>query len=347
MYTWTVMKAAVIVGKGSVELRDFPNPKVGPEEVLVHMQTCGVCGTDLEKIAGEQITPPILGHEVAGVVEKKGVNVRDIEVGERVIVHHHIACGSCTYCKNGLETLCDEYPKSNLDPCGFAEYFRVPAALVKGGTIYRLPSNVSFEAGSQVEPTACCLRGLRKLNAPAGSTVAVFGAGPVGLTHVQLLRLYGAGVIFVVETLENRRLQALRLGANIVLDPGMKVLQTVLKETNNLGVDYAVVATGNPKALESAVGVVRKGGHVLLFGAPARGALLSLDISRLFLREITLQSSYSTSEVEMKIALDLIEQKRIDPTQMITHRLPLIKVLDAFRIAQGGQAAGKVIVENS
>jgi threonine dehydrogenase-like Zn-dependent dehydrogenase len=154
-------------------------------------------------------------------------------------------------------------------------------------------------------------------------------------------------VIFAVDILENRRLLASRLGANIVLDPGMNVLQTILKQTNNLGVDYAVVATGNPKALESAIGVVRKGGHVLLFGAPARGALLSLDISRLFLREITLQSSYSASEVEMKIALELIEQKRIDPTQMITHRLPLNKLLDAFHVAQGGQTAGKVIVENS
>ncbi len=341
------MKAAVIAGKGRVELREFPIPRIGPEEILVHMQACGICGTDLEKIAGEQITPQVLGHEVAGVVEKRGDNVREVEVGENVAVHHHISCGSCTFCKNGLETLCEEYPKSNLDPCGFAEYFRVPATLVKGGTVHRLPANVSFEEGSQIEPTACCIRGLRKANVRAGSSVAVFGAGPVGLTHVQLLRLYGAGVIFAVDILENRRLLASKLGADIVLDPGMNVLQTVLKQTNNLGVDYAVVATGSPRALESAIGVVRKGGNVLLFGVPARGALLSLDISRLFLREITLQSSYSTSELEMRMALELIEQKRIDPTQMITHRLPLSKVLDAFHVAQDGKTAGKIIIENS
>ncbi|MGA3405921.1 MAG: alcohol dehydrogenase catalytic domain-containing protein [Candidatus Bathyarchaeia archaeon] len=341
------MKAAVIAGKGRVELREFPIPRIGPDEILVHMQTCGICGTDLEKIAGEQITPPVLGHEVAGVVEKRGDNVRDVEVGENVAVHHHISCGSCTFCKNGLETLCEEYPKSNLDPCGFAEYFRVPAPLVKGGAVHRLPANVSFEEGSQVEPTACCIRGLRKANVRAGSSVAVFGVGPVGLTHVQLLRLYGAGVIFAVDILENRRLLASKLGADIVLDPGMNVLQTVLKQTNNLGVDYAVVATGSPRALESAIGVVHKGGNVLMFGVPARGALLSLDIGRLFLREITLQSSYSTSELEMRMALELIEQKRIDPTQMITHRLPLSKVLDAFHVAQDGKTAGKIIIENS
>jgi L-iditol 2-dehydrogenase len=341
------LKAAVITGKGRVELREFPIPKIGPDEILVHMQTCGICGTDLEKIAGEQITPPILGHEVAGIVEKKGDNVRGVEVGERVIVHHHISCGSCTFCKNGLETLCEEYPKGNLDPCGFAEYFRVPASLVKGGTVYRLPSIASFEEGSQVEPTACCLRGLRKADVRAGSSVAVFGVGPVGLTHVQLLRLYGARVIFAVDVLENRRLLASRLGADVALDPGMNVLQTILKQTNNLGVDYAIVATGNPKAIESAIGVVRKGGCVLLFGVPPRGTLLPLDISRLFLREINLLSSYSTSEYEMRMALELVEQKRIDTTQMITHRLPFNKLLDAFHVAQNGRTAGKVIVENS
>jgi len=341
------MKAAVITGKGRVELREYSIPKIGPDEILVHMQTCGICGTDLEKISGEQITPPILGHEVAGVVEKKGDNVRGIEIGERVIVHHHISCGSCTFCKKGLETLCEEYPKSNLDPCGFAEYFRVPAPLVKGGTVYPLPANVSFEEGSQIEPTACCIRGLRKAEVHPGSSVAVFGVGPVGLTHVQLLRLYGAGVIFAVDVLENRRLLASKLGANVVLDPGMNVLQTILKQTNNLGVDYAIVATGNPRALESAIGIVRKGGRVLLFGLPPRGTLLSLDISRLFLREITLQSSYSTSELEMRMALELVEQKRIDTSQMITHRLPLNKLLDAFHVAQNSKTSGKIIIENS
>ena len=311
------------------------------------MRTCGICGTDLEKVAGVEITPPILGHEVTGIVEKRGENVHGIDVGEKVVVHHHISCGYCTFCKNGLETVCDEYSKINLDPCGFAEYFRVPASLVKGGAVYRLPSNMSFEEGSQVEPTACCIRGLDKANIQPASSTVVFGVGPVGLIHVQLLSLYGARVIFAVDVLENRRLLASKLGANYVLDPGVNVLQSVLKETDNLGVDYAIVATGNPRALESALGVVRKGGRVLIFGVPTRGALLSLDIGRLFLREVTLQSSYSASEIEMRRALELIERKRIDATQTITHRFPLNKILDAFHVAQNGKSAGKVIVENS
>ena len=213
--------------------------------------------------------------------------------------------------------------------------------------MYALPSNISFEEGSQVEPTACCIRGLRKVDVRPGSSVVVFGLGPVGLTHVQLLRLYGAGVIFAVDLIENRRHLASKLGANVVIEPGMNALQTILKQTNNLGAEYAIVATGNPKALESAIGIVRKGGRVLLFGAPPRGSLLSLDVSRLFLREITLQSSYSSSELEMKMALELVEQKRVDTTQMITHRMPLDKLVEAFHVAQSGKTAGKIIVENT
>jgi len=340
------MKAAVIIGKGRVELRDCPIPKIGSDDILVHMRACGICGTDLEKVAGEQITPPILGHEATGIVERKGDSVCGIDLGENVIVHHHISCGSCTYCKNGLETLCDDYPRTNLDPCGFAEYFRVPSSLVKGRAVHKLPSSMDHASGCQVEPTACCLRGLRKLGVGAGSSVAVFGVGPIGLTHVQLLRLYGARRIFAIDVLENRRLMASKFGADLVLDPGMNGIQTILKETENLGVEYAVVSTGNPKAVESAISVVRKGGKILLFGAPPRGSRASLDVSRMFLREITLLSSYSATETEMRMALELIERRRIDPSAMITHKLPLGKAVEAFRVAQDGKTAGKVIIEN-
>jgi L-iditol 2-dehydrogenase len=154
-------------------------------------------------------------------------------------------------------------------------------------------------------------------------------------------------VIYAVDLVENRRHLASKLGADVVLDPGMSALQTVLKQTNNLGVDHVIVATGNPKALESALGIVRKGGRVLLFGAPARGSRLSLDLSRLFLRELTLMSSYSSSELEMRMALQLIEHKRIDTTQMLTHRFPLDRLLEAFHVAQNARMAGKIIIMNT
>ncbi|MGA8903934.1 MAG: zinc-dependent dehydrogenase [Candidatus Bathyarchaeia archaeon] len=341
------MKAAVISGKGTVELKESPTPKIGPGDLLVHMRACGVCGTDLEKIHGEHITPPILGHEVAGDIMEIGRGVQGFQKSDRVLVHHHVSCRSCFYCKNGLETLCEAYPKSNLDPCGFADYFRVPSTLVEGGTVYRLPDSMSYDEGSQVEPTACCIRALRKAGVNAGNSVAIFGVGPVGLMHLQLAKTYGAAPIIAIDVLENRRNFAVKLGADEALNPTSDDIPTVVSSmTNGLGVDYAIVATGNLRAIEQAFSSVRKGGKVVLFGAPPRGAQLSLDVSRLFLREIKFESSYSTSETEMRMALDLIEKKRINPSKLITHRFPLARALEAFRLAEKGEGAVKVLVEN-
>jgi len=342
-----MMKAAVISGKGAVELKESPTPKTGPGDLLVQMRACGVCGTDLEKIHGEHITPPILGHEVAGDIADVGEGVRGFQKGDRVLVHHHVSCKNCFFCKNGLETLCEAYPKSNLDPCGFADYFRVPSTLVEGGTVYRLPDSMSYEEGSQVEPTACCIRALRKARVKAGESVAIFGVGPVGLLHVQLTNTYGAAPIIVVDVLENRRDFAVKLGADKALNPTTDDVGKVISSmTDSLGVDYAIVATGNLRAIEQAFSSVRKGGKVVLFGAPARGAQLSLDVSHLFLHEIEFESSYSTSETEMSLALDLIEKKRISPSKLITHRFPLARALEAFRLAEKGEGAVKVVVQN-
>jgi L-iditol 2-dehydrogenase len=341
------MKAVMIAGKGIVEIKDLPKPTIGTGEILVRMRTCGVCGTDIEKFHGDHITPPILGHEVAGEVEEPGSDIQTLRKGDRVIVHHHISCRSCFFCKNGLETLCEAYPKSNLDPCGFAEYFRVPEPLVRGGTVYKLPDSMSFEEGSLVEPTACCIRALRKSGIKAGNSVAVFGVGPVGLTHVQLLKLYGAAPVLAADVLASRREMASKIGADLTLDPGTDdVPMEISNETGGRGADYAIVATGNPKAILQATNSVRKGGKVMLFGAPGRGTLVSLDLSRLFLQEIGIQSSYSTSETEMQMALDLIEAGRIRPSQLITHRVPLERILEALDLAESGKDAVKIIVEN-
>lgn len=341
------MKAAVIASKGIVELRDLPTPTIGASEILVRMRACGICGTDIEKIHGEHITPPILGHEVAGDIEQIGKDVAEFKEGDRIIVHHHISCKTCFYCKNGFETLCEAYPKSNLDPCGFAEYFRVPETLFEGGTVYKIPPQMTYDEGSQIEPTACCIRALRKSGVKAGTSVAIFGVGPVGLTHVELLKLYGATPIYAVDVIESRRNMAAKVGADLTFDPLTDdVPKAIFEGTNGRGADIAIVATGKPKAIQQAIASVRKGGNVVLFGAPARGAMVSLDVSQLFLREIGFQSSYSTSETEMRMALAMITERRIQPSLLITHKLPLERVAEAISLAESGKETVKVIVQN-
>jgi L-iditol 2-dehydrogenase len=218
---------------------------------------------------------------------------------------------------------------------------------VKGGTVYKLPDSMSFEEGSQVEPTACCVRALYKAGVSAGDSVAVFGTGPVGLTHVQLLKCFGATPVYAIDVIKNRRDFATKLGADLAFDPRTDdVPKTISLLTGGLGVDYAIVATANLKAIEAAVATVRKGGVVVLFGAPARGALMSIDMSNLFLREVRLQPSYSTSETEMRIAMSLIENRRIEPAGLISHRFPLSQTVEALDFAHTATDAIKVIIEN-
>ena len=284
---------------------------------------------------------------MAGLVERVGREVDGFSVGDRVAVHHHISCRHCFYCKNGLETLCEEYPKNNLDPCGFAEVFRVPEPLVKGGTVYKLPESVSFEVGSQVEPVACCIRALNKVGLKSGNVCAVFGVGPVGLAHVQLLKCLGAIRVYGIDVIKSRRDYSTKLGADFAFDPQTEdVSGEISQQTEGRGVDLAIVATANPKAIVSAVDTVRKGGTVLLFGVPTRGSLMTLDVSRVFLREMKFQSSYSTSETEMRLALDLIAHERVRPAEIITDRFPLSKIGEAIRRADEGVESAKVIVEN-
>lgn len=341
------MKAASIVQRGNVELKEVPIPAIGAREILVRMRVCGICGTDIEKVRGDHITPPVLGHEVAGEVVDVGRDVAHFAKGDRIIVHHHVSCRRCFYCKNGLETLCESYPKSNLDPCGFAEFFRIPQALVDGGTVYRLPESVTFEEGSQVEPTACCIRGLRKTGIKPGNSAAVFGIGPIGLSYVQLLKLHGAFPICTVDVIEGRLLVAKSLGADVTLNPTRdNPPETIRAATEGRGVDHAIVATSNPKAIEQAIRSVRKGGHVLLFGVPTRGSSLVVGLDDLFLREVSLESSYSTSETEMRMAFEMIKEGRFQSSSLITHRLELNKISEAFRLAESGNQVLKVVVQN-
>jgi len=141
------------------------------------MVACGVCGTDVEKLYGNWVTPPILGHEVVGEIVKVGEEAQCFETGDRVFVHHHVPDQICHHCRKGDFTMCDNFPRTNLYPCGFAEYFRVPEPNVRLGAVLKLPEEVSYEEGVLIEPFACCIRGLIKCGVDPGDSVLVIGAG--------------------------------------------------------------------------------------------------------------------------------------------------------------------------
>ncbi|MEM2964131.1 MAG: zinc-dependent dehydrogenase [Candidatus Bathyarchaeia archaeon] len=340
------MKAVFIKEKSLVEVRDVPVPSLSAGDVLVKMKACGICGTDVEKFLGVHLTPPKLGHEVSGIVEKIGSDaVGELRVGDRVFVHHHVPCYTCHYCRRGDHTMCEMFSKTNLDPCGLAEYFRVPRYNVERGAVLKLPSDVDFDEATLIEPMACCLRGLNKVKVEKGDDVLVIGAGPTGLIITGLLRLFGAGSIISSEVSDHRLEAAGRMGAKILVNPSREnLLDKVYEATDGRGVDLAVVAVGAGKLIEAAADCVRKGGEVLMFGAPPKGELFTYEASKLFIREVSLIPSYSTTEVETNVALRLLEAKQLNLKWLISHRFKLSQASEALKVASEGRETLKVIV---
>ena len=340
------MKTAILKGRRDVQVEDVPLPSIGNGDLLVKMRACGVCGTDVEKMAGEAVTPPMLGHEVVGEIADLGENVATYRKGDRVFVHHHVPCYVCYYCRQGDYTMCEDFSRTSIYPSGFSEFFKVPEINVQRRAVLKLPSDMQYEEAVFIEPMGCCIRALRKLGIRPGDSVAVFGTGATGILHVQLAHLFGASMVIAADISDSRLEVARKLGADYTVNLGdSSSKDTIRSWTEGRGPDCIVVGTGNVRALLDAIETVRKGGRVLLFGAPPRGSQITYDASNLFIREITFLASYSTTELETNMALELLQRRRLSVMPLITHRFPLNKILDALLCAEKGGTCIKPIVQ--
>ena len=338
------MLACFLEAPRKVAVKDVLIPKLAAGDILVRMEASGICGTDLEKIEGQLGPGGILGHEVSGTIEKIADNVTDHKPGERVVAHHHVPCYQCPDCCSGNYTLCNEFKKTNIDPCGFAEYFRVPQYNVSRGAVIPLPPELSFEEGAMIEPASCCIRAIRRANIKQGDNVLVVGLGPTGLTQIQLLRHATTGKIIASDIVEARLRLGKKLGADDTINALEQDVQAHIGNITKDGVDLAIVSTGNEKALSQAFSSVRKGGTILLFGAPSHGASYPLNISELFSRQITLLSSYSCVEAEMEEAIRLVSEKRLDLKSLITDRFKIRDAEKAMEFAKTSKTAIKTII---
>jgi len=343
------MKSAYVSGPSNVEIRNTERPQVGPGDILVQMRACGVCGSDLEKIYGQYSQPSMrLGHEPAGIIVEIGKEVKDFNLGDRVFVHHHVPCYSCHFCLHGNETMCQKYSETNLSPCGLAEEFLVPAWNVAHGGVMKLPDHVSFEEASMIEPLACCIRAWQKIRFKQGDSVAILGAGPTGMMHVMLSKIYGIKDIFCFDINDFRLNFAKRLGiTESFQSTDSQALPKILSRTENRGVDFAIVATGNLNAIIQSVDLVRRGGTIMIFGVPSKEAKISLDVSKLYSKEITITPSYAASENDTRAAFELIKENKIEIKKLITHRFDLSESAKALEYAHQGNDSMKIVVTNS
>src|SRR5579862_1051564 len=294
------MTAAVYRGVNDVRLETVPVPKIGPGELLLRVHTCGVCGTDLKKIAtGSHSAPRIFGHETAGIVAAVGAGVTRFQPGDRVIAFHHIPCRNCYYCKHKTFAQCATYKKvgctAGFEPSGggFAEYVRVMDWIVRAGTVH-IPEDVSYEQACFLEPVNTCLKGIERLAVKAGDTVLVIGQGPIGVILSALARRAGATVI--TSDLYPQRLRIakeLQLGETIDASR-QDVVAEVRKATEGRGADAAILAVGGNSLISTAMEAIRPGGNVMLFAQTVHGET-KIDPAAVCVDEKTLLGSYSAS----------------------------------------------------
>jgi len=340
------MKTASVTEPSVISINEMERPSLNPGDVLVQMQACGICGSDLEKVFGQYGQPSMrLGHEPAGVILDLGSDVVEFKKGDRVFTHHHVPCYDCHLCNHGNETMCPKYYETNLSPCGLSEEYVVPEWNVSHGGVLKLPDSITYEEAAMIEPLACCVRAWKKLSHQEGDSVAIFGVGPTGMMHLLIAQAKKLSKIICFDMNDFRLNFAKKFGITDSInsvDENRK--QKILEHTEGRGVDLAIVATSSLNALNDAIDMVRKGGAIMMFGVPSKGAKIDLDMSVIYSKEITLATSYAASDNDTKEALQLISSGQIDVKQLVTHTYPIQESQKAFEHARSGEHAMKIII---
>lgn len=331
------MKVARTTAGGHLELAEVPEPPIKPGEALIELVYCGLCGTDLYKLADAGRTPgEVLGHEVVGRVIASRAD--SLEPGDRVVAPHHAPCGDCRLCRSGAETMCARFAENLLDPGGFSERLRLKARAVQR-TVRKLDDGLADEAAAFVEPAACVLRGIDRAGLAGGApAVVVIGAGSMGLLHLLVLRaLFPDARIVAVEPDAGRRSTARRLGADTAVPPDA-VADLVDPANPQAGADAVFDTAGGQEAFDLALEATRPGGRVVLFAHAARDAPVTFDINTVFRSERHVIGAYSGSPAEQARVLDLLQEGTLDPAPLVTHRLPLDRAAEAVDLCRRREA---------
>lgn len=343
------MRAAVYRGVNDVRVESVPTPAIEAGELLVKIHTCGICGTDLKKIAtGSHSAPRVFGHEMSGTVVQTGPGVTNFRVGDRVMVFHHIPCGECYYCRFKVYAQCPVYKKvgatAGFEPAGggFAQYIRVMDWIVRKGVV-KIPDQVSFEQASFIEPVNTCLKGVQSLRLTPGETVLVMGQGPIGIILALLSHRAGARVI--TSDLYPQRLKiAASFGIAETLDASQgNTVDAVKALTEGRGADAVIVAVGGNGLIRPAMNAVRPGGRVLLFAQTVHGET-AIDPAAVCMDEKTLLGSYSASVDIQDETVDFVFNGGVDLTGLISHRFPLEQAVAAINLAADPQPDSMKIV---
>lgn len=334
------MQAAVYRGPNDVRIESVPVPELEPGEVLLRVEACGVCGTDLKKVQLGLLPPPrIFGHETAGTIVKVTDDVGEWQVGDRAAVYHHIPDRDSWYSRRKLFAQCERYKQTGVtagfEPAGggYAEYARVMSWIVSDGGLVAIPDAVTAEEATFVEPVNTCLKAIRAMDLDEGDLVLVTGLGSIGLILLQLAVREGAEVV-ASDPLPGRRRRGLDVGAVEVFDPhGDDIVQRCRELSEGRGVDHAVVAASGAPPVRDAIAATRPGAGILLFASTKRGEDVPVDAGELCMSEKRLYGCYSASVDLADEAARIVFDREIELGSLISHRFPLSGTAEAIETA--------------
>ena len=343
------MRAVVYRGVNDLRLETVPVPRINSTELLVKVEACGICPTDLKKIHYGTLPPPrIYGHETAGTIVRLGARVRGFRVGDRVALHHHVPCLDCHACRHNAFAQCAQNKLTGItagfEPAGggYGEYVRVMSFVLPG--VVKIPDRNSFIEGAMQEPVNTVLKAVKKLSLLRGDTVLVAGQGPIGLIFTRLLVLAGMKVV-ASDLMESRLKLARRWGARWTFSPAEpKFADSVWKLTRGRGVDAAVVAVPVDEALAQARELVRGAGQIMLFAHTRRGVHTGVDLASICVDEKDLLGSYAADFRLQREVAQCVFSRQLDVRQLVTHQMPLEQTAAAFELAHRPTADSLKIV---
>ena len=347
------MQAAVYREIDVVRPEIIAVPEIGAGELLIRIDTCGVCGTDLKKIhTGSHAAPRVFGHEMAGTVAAVGSGVSGFAVGERVMAFHHIPCGTCFYCRKQTFAQCETYKKVGTTAGfaaaggGFAEYIRVMDWIVATGGVVKIPDDIPFEQAAFIEPVNTCYKAIRLLNLEADDTVLVIGQGSIGVILAALAHRTGARVL-TSDLYPERHAIAAQFGLTHPIDARGDVVGAAKAATEGRGADVVLVAVGADALIAMAMDAVRPGGRVMLFASTQHGTA-PFDPAAVCMDEKTLMGSYSASAAIQEEGIDLVfsgyRDGSLDLTKLISHRFSLDECAEAIHLASNPKPDSMKIV---
>ena len=352
------MQAAVYRAPDDVRIETLVVPTIGNGEVLVKIDTCGICGTDLKKIhTGSHAAPRVFGHEMAGTIAAVGDGVQGFAVGDRVMAFHHSPCGNCFYCRKRTFAQCENYKKvgttAGLGEAaggGFAEYIRVMEWIVGDGVtpagLIRIPDDIPFEQAAFIEPVNTCFKAIKVLDLQPDETVLVIGQGSIGILLATLALQTGANVL-TSDLYPERHAVAAKFGLKHPIDAGGDVVAAAKAATEGRGADVALVAVGADALIATAMAAIRPGGRVTLFASTQHGTA-TFDPAAVCMDEKTLMGSYSSSLAIQQEGIDLVfdgyRTGKMDLTQLISHRFPVERAAEAVNLASHPAADSLKIV---